>query len=526
MIRIFLLALLFIGFSSNHLHAQGEGAPDLSFNGAGYWVKDFGFNDNLNAVLIQSDNKIVVTGVALSSAFQGELIVVRLNPDGTPDASFGTGGVFTYTSPAESYGYEIHEMPTGELLIGGISISLNTGYADVLLLRLKANGTLDTDFGNGGTVIHSFTNFDDFLQGMDVQADGKIVVSGTVSDISGFDIFNTPAIMRFTADGDVDTSFGTDGVTRFPAVAIDNELNSCRVLPDGKIVASGHYMNTFTGATDFDILVVKVDEQGTPDAGFGTEGKVTTAIYGGIDDAFGMDIDAEGRIVVGGFTTQPVTLSFDLAILRYLPNGELDTNFGENGFVLYDNTPYDVCNDLAIQPDGKIVAVGGTGDFLFPKKFAVWRYLSDGSADTSFGIDGLATLEIFQDSNHEFNGVALQGDGKIVAAGKALDLNNDVVVARFDVHTSATQQPSTLAPAEWVYPNPAVGEVHFQLPVDRNWNESVIRIYDMQGRQRAAFPVTAARTDAVLNVEPGVYTYRIFTNEQVFAGKVLVAKQD
>ncbi|MBL7781975.1 MAG: T9SS type A sorting domain-containing protein [Saprospiraceae bacterium] len=524
--RLFLLALLFAGLSSNLLHAQGEGVPDLSFNSAGYWVKDFGFNDNLNKVFIQSDNKIVVTGVALSSAFQGELIVVRLNPDGTPDASFGTGGVFTYTSPAESYGYEIYELPTGELLIGGISISLNTGYADILLLRLKSDGTLDTDFGNGGSVVHSFTNFDDFLQGMDVQADGKIVVSGTVSDISGFDIFNTPAIMRFSADGEVDTSFGTDGVTRFPAVAIDNELNACRVLPDGKIVAAGHYMNAFTGATDFDILVVKVDDQGIPDAGFGTDGKVTTAIYGGIDDAFGMDIDAEGRIVVGGFTTQPVTLSFDLAILRYMPDGELDTNFGENGFVLYDNTPYDVCNDLAIQPDGKIVAVGGTGDFLFPKKFAVWRYLNDGSTDTSFGTDGLATLEIFQDSNHEFNSVALQPDGKIVAAGKALDLNNEVVVARFDVHTSATQQPATQAPAEWVYPNPTGGNVRFQLPAQSNWNASTIRIYDMQGKQRAVFPVNSMRTDVDLKVEPGMYTYRIFTSEQVFFGKLLVTTQD
>ena len=79
---------------------------------------------------------------------------------------------------------------------------------------------------------------------------------------------------------------------------------------------------------------------------------------------------------------------------------------------------------------------------------------------------------------------------------------------------------------EWVYPNPAVGEVHFQLPVDRNWNESVIRIYDMQGRQRAELTVKAARTDVALNMEPGMYTYRIFTADQVFAGKLMLANQD
>lgn len=522
--RFFSCFLTLFCLFSFHLQAQNDGTPDVTFNQTGYWVKDFGFHDNLTTLLVQSDGKIVYTGTALSPAFQGSLIVGRLNSDGTTDESFGEGGIFTYDSNGETYGYALHELPDGSLLIGGVQISLNTGYGDILLIKLNPDGSLEHNFGDGGSIVHSFTDYDDFLQAMAVQADGKIVVSGTVSDVSGFDIFNTPAILRFTADGDVDTGFGTAGVTRFPAVAIDNELTSCKILSDGKIVAAGHYQNVFTGATDFDILVVKVDENGTPDADFGTSGQVITPVYGGIDDAFGMDVDPEGRIVVGGFATAPVTLTFDMVLMRYLANGELDDSFGGDGFVIYDNTPYDVCNDLIIHPDGKIIAVGGTGEFLAPKKFAVWRYLSDGTPDTEFGIDGLATLEVFPESGHEFNGVALQSDGKIVAAGKALDQNNEAVVARFDIRTSATYNAVNKAPAEWLFPNPSNGEVHFRLDPSIDWDQSVIRILDMHGKLSAEIPVRQAATDAHLALEPGMFSYQIQNSGRMFVGRLVILR--
>lgn len=515
----FLFFVLILPF--RHALSQGAGVPDPTFNGNGYWLKDYGFNDNLTAVQVLPNQKIVVTGVALSPVFQGNLIVARLNPDGTPDTTFGNNGTFQLAlSSAETYGYAVRALPDGKLMVGGVAISLNTGYSDVLLLRLDDHGNMDQTFGSNGITVHNFTDFDDFLQDMQVQPDGKIVVSGTVSEISGFDLFNTPAIMRFTADGQLDPGFGEDGLRRFPAVAGDNELTTCMILPDGGILASGHYQNVFTGASDFDLFMVKVDQNGTPDTQFGTDGRVIMPVYGGIDDAFGMDIDQEGRIVLGGFTTQPVTLTFDMVLARFLPNGTIDATFGENGLVLYDNTPYDVCNDVVIQPDGKIIALGGTGDFLFPKSFAIWRYLPDGSPDIGFGTNGLATYEVFQGSNHEFNAVTLQEDGKIVAAGKALNLNNDAIVMRFEAGTSTVNEAILSAPPAWIAPQPAAECLRVQVDHTVDMNNASLRIFNLTGQLVATTPLVNGR--AAVPLAPGLYTFHIQTPNRIFTGKAVV----
>lgn len=519
-----LIALLIFGLSTNP-YAQSPGDLDPSFNSTGYYVTDFGFHDNANHILVQPDQKIVVTGVALTTAYMGVLKVLRLNTDGTLDAGFADGGVFTYSPPSsETYGVISQMTPGGKIVVGGIYYNTNTYTADFLLLRLDENGGLDPSFGNGGVVIYPPSTYDDFVQSMAIRDDGKIIVAGTVSEVVGFDIFNTPCIARFTEDGQIDPTFGDGGMTKFAAVYIDNELTSCMIQDDGKIVASGHYNAQFTGATDFDILVVRVDENGVPDAGFGTDGMVLTPIYGGIDDAFGMDIDNDGNIVVSGFTTVPVTYEFDMVVVKYLPNGALDNTFGDAGKVIFNSQAYDVANDVKIQSDNKIVVVGSVGGaMLDPKDFAVWRYLPDGTPDVTFGTNGLVTTSIFPSAVHEFNSVALQSDARIVACGKAQGANNDLAVVRYYPGPITGINDPTDKNTMVVSPNPSGGR--FVFTTDEGFaNETRLRIFNFSGQEVYQQMVSNPVFEIILEIPDGVYFYEIENSHRTFKGKLVICQ--
>jgi len=390
--------------------------------------------------------------VALTASFAGELKVIRLLTDGTPDSAFGTNSVFSILIGNETYGYESFVQPDGKIIVAGITYDANY-YADWLLLRLDSTGVIDSSFGTNGITMVDFYTRDDLAQAVTLQADGKIVVSGTITDTVNY--YNNPTIVRFTADGIIDSTFGVNGVATIPAIDIDNELTIIAVQADGKIVAAGHYSKVFTGSMDFDILVIRVDANGVPDATFGTNGVVKTSINGGIDDSFGMELDAAQNIIVAGFTTLPVTLTLDMVLVKYDSSGTPDPNFGTAGIVTFNNSDEDVAYDLKIQPDNKIVVGGSSGlSFTGPRDIAIWRYLTDGTPDNTFGANGFVTTAIgpdFQDANS----IVLQADGKIVAAGRANNgSQNDIAVVRYLNDLSSAVEEMMSNGMFSVFPNP------------------------------------------------------------------------
>ena len=284
----FTIALSTVLLIANHAFGQLAGDLDLNFNGNGYVTHDFGFQDNASGVVMQADQKIIVTGTALSPSFMGTLKIMRLNQDGSIDSAFADNGVFSFSVTAETYGVESFVRDDGKIVVGGLA-AYNYGYYDILLLRINADGSIDSTFGTNGYTIINYSTRDDLTQAITEQPDGKIVVSGTIMDTTVFK--NIPTLLRFNEDGIIDSTFGNNGLMQFPVAEPDNELSSVMVQADGKILASGHYQNVFTGATDFDILMVRTDSSGMPDTAFGTNGMVTTSVNGGIDDAFGMAID-------------------------------------------------------------------------------------------------------------------------------------------------------------------------------------------------------------------------------------------
>ena len=354
------------------LHGM-DGSLDRSF-GAGA-----GFVNSLAGVAfaigIQIDGKIVAMGTNTA----GYIITVRYNTNGTIDKTFGTDGIVTDATGI--FASSLIIQPDGKIIIGGN----DTAYQSFQLIRYNPNGTLDTTFGSGGVVIGPngtgevmalqtdskiilagsnnntglfevvrYTpngNIDvifqsgpnEFSTGITIQSDGKIIVAG---NSSVFDL----RLVRYNTDGTLDSSF-------VAGVAPSGIWGPMVLQPDGKIIAVGNsFMQTLEAA--------RFNTDGSVDATFG--GGVISGPIGLANDIV---LQADGKsVIVGG----PTSDGPDFQLVRYTATGLLDATFGSGGIV--QAPAGNVAFSSALQADGKIVAVGSdTATFML---FQVARYLN------------------------------------------------------------------------------------------------------------------------------------------------------
>jgi uncharacterized delta-60 repeat protein len=223
------------------------------------------------------------------------------------------------------------------------------------------------------------------------------------------------------APGDLDVAFGSGGIIRTAIGNSNDYANSVAIQPDGKIVVVG---NAYNGA-NYDFGLVRYMPDGSLDSAFGTGGKVTTAVDSGEDKGNSVAIQSDGKIIVAGSSHNGTKKSF--ALVRYFSNGMVDTGFGTNGKAITDiGSSSAIAYSVALQPDGKIIAAGESstsGHY----NFALARYMPDGSLDSGFGTNGSVTTS-FGSSTSTGWSLALQPDGKIVVAG---EYSNAVALARY-----------------------------------------------------------------------------------------------
>jgi uncharacterized delta-60 repeat protein len=234
-----------------------------------------------------------------------------------------------------------------------------------------------------------------------------------------------------TRSGTLDASFGTGGQVTTDFAGAGDGVGGIAVQPDGKLVAAG--AATINWQADF--TLARYNSNGTLDTGFGTGGKVTTDFGGIYEGARSVALQGDGRIVVAGGSALGFYDNFALA--RYLSDGTLDTSFGTGGKVITSfGEVSSEASSVAVQPDGKIVAAGyanidGNGDF------ALVRYNSNGTLDTTFGTGGKVITDfgfLQQGYSYAFGySVAVQLDGKIVVAGVAyIGPGRDFALARYN----------------------------------------------------------------------------------------------
>lgn len=346
---------------------------------------------------------------------------------GSPDAGFGTGGKVTTAIGTVSKIRAMAIQADGKIVVAGLS---HTGSnKDFGVVRYNTDGSLDNSFDLDGKVVTAIGagNADDIALCMAIQSDGKIVVAGYTFNGGGDDF----SMVRYNTDGSLDNSFDGDGklITSFGA-SNNAEINAITIQPDGKIVVAGR---AYSGTND-DFALARYNTNGSLDNSFDGDGKLLTPIGLFGDVANAVVIQPDGKIVAAGLTSTIGNLDFALA--RYNSNGTLDNSFDGDGIIITPVGPSsDVINAIALQADGKIVVAGSSSNGS-DNDFALARYNTDGSPDNSFDGDGKQTIA-FGSSGDVAYAVAMQADGKIVAAGySSSPSNDDFAVARFNSNGS------------------------------------------------------------------------------------------
>jgi uncharacterized delta-60 repeat protein len=403
------------------------GALDSTFGGDGRVTTDLtNHGDFAGAIAIQTDGKIVVAGGAAFDSRNPRFGLARYNMDGTLDSSFGGDGrVTTDFTRREDAAYGVLIQPDGKVVAAG-DAGYGTGNSRFAVARYNTDGTLDPTFSGDGRVMTQFTRHDDPVAGLAIQADGKIVVSGGVA----FDGHNPNfALARYNTDGTLDTAFGGDGKVVTDFGRNDDYSLAVVVQADGSLVAGG-FSAASRSSGRARLALARYHDDGSLDTAFGGDGKVITDFTRWDDSVQNLALQPDGKIVAVG-TAGFGSANSKFALARYNTDGTLDVSLGGDGKVAIDITPgYDSGRDVALQPDGKIVEGGyGSGH---GGRLAVARFNADGSPDVAFGSDGKAMTNFTSKSDFAL-GLARQTDGNLVLAGGSGwgGSNPKVALARF-----------------------------------------------------------------------------------------------
>jgi len=330
---------------------------------------------------------------------------------GALDMSFGNGG--KVITDVGGFPISLVKLQAdGKIIVGGTSDS-------IFLVRHNENGTLDLSFGKDGI---SKLPLDASLSGMQISTDNKIIIIGT----SYLNSPDKPILIHCTSNGKLDSSFGDNGKVILNLI---HPPSGALFQPDGKILL-------YNNKTYADFIIMRLNDDGSMDNSFGSNGKVITDLGGNKTDDFlsKIALQNDAKIVAVGTTTVSATEGNDFALVRYNSNGTLDSTFGNGGIVINDISFWDKWTNLAIQPDGKIVVCGNVNVIPGKTSFIVARYNINGILDSTFGDEGILIADFRANNSDIVNSVILQPDGKIIVGGGTSETpwNENFALARIN----------------------------------------------------------------------------------------------
>ena len=377
-------------------------------------------NNGATAVALQADKKMVVAG-SVQEGNVYKICLVRYKQNGDVDSSFGKQGIDTFRAtkilPAPYQGASLRSIAVqsdGKIIVAGTAwyVSGVNYLSNVLLIRFTQSGTIDSSFGENGTVrtnINSSTGLSvDEANAVKIQTDGKIIIAGQSYDY----IQHKFLIIRYNIDGSLDNSFGNTGIVLQAIDTRDDEAFALAIQNTGKIIVAGeaYYVNT-----NYSIALVRYNVNGTIDKSFGKSGIVTTNLSAGDDIAKAIAIQDSSKIIITGSTLDNSSQQTDGYCLRYNNDGRIDSVFGNNkGLVRIDVAgKNDELNNVLLS-NNKIV-LSGTATVNDTSEYLCVRLLSNGKTDSSFANNGIETTSFYNQGDGS-NGLIVSNN-KIVLAG-------------------------------------------------------------------------------------------------------------
>ncbi len=372
--------------------------------------------------------------------------LVRLNSDGSYDSTFGVDGVVSTSLSnvfiATSSGLTLQS--DGKIVVVGSAVPQGTpGESHWVVARYLPDGNLDTSFGTDGILQESLTTgFADVARDVVQLADGRLVVGG-VRGISTSD--TSYALICYLPDGTRDTSFGVNGLATYNTIPdYYDSVHDVALQPDGKILVVG------TGNSLTNMGVVRFNPDGSLDDTFGQDGFVTHSPETYFGMAESVVVQPDGKIVIGGRTLNHDASIADLVVFRLTADGDKDTSFSGNGFDIVKLDlfrPGIMTCAVTLQEDGKILLAGsgkvvGVNGRQTPM---LVRYLSNGTRDQTFGLNGInnttSTNAFFAQTGASIMSVAWQPDGRLLALAASY---HGAYILRFGANDGMTAASDTL----------------------------------------------------------------------------------
>lgn len=372
---------------------------DLSFGSGGKVSTTVGGGGEGQAVVIQPTGAIVTAGSRNPTGLASDFALTRHDAAGKLDPSFGNGGItVTDLGGADDEAFDAASLPDNGIVAVGRTDARGVQKTDFGVVRYLPDGTLNQNFGNGGIVTTPFFGKGAAANAVAVQPDGKIVVAGFAIAANGVD--EDFAVARYNPDGSLDDNFGAHGVSTTDLGTENDDATGMAIQSDGKIVLAGNAAE--------DVGLVRLLPNGSLDPTFGNLGKSVTKIGFGAD-VNGVALDSGGGILIAG-STVGAKLNQDFLLAGFRADGTLNLGFGKFGFVTTDfGSGDDFAEDLTVDANGNIVLVGRASSNTITD-LALARYDAGGNGGPLVTADFHGRGEFGQD-------VAIDAQGRIVAAG-------------------------------------------------------------------------------------------------------------
>ena len=386
---------------------------DPSFGTSGKVILDLGADTSsyANAMLLLPDGKFLLAGRSTPSGQSQTAIILRLNSDGTIDTTFGSDGIVSFSWGQFSEIYDLARQSNGNI----VAIGSDGAYAvSMLVIRLDSEGALDSGFGDQG--VASISPESPMIPvSVAIQTNNRIVVAArkTVGS-DGLTIF------QLLENGTLDNTFGTntpaDGFATAPVTGTD-AASAITLQSDGKIVVVGTTnADSFQSSTQ-DFAVARFNSNGTLDTDLDADGMTVVDIAGRSDLASAVLIQpTDGKIVIAG-SAYMTSSRTDCAMVRLNPDGSPDTGFDSDGIATYYMYGLSSCESLSYQPDGSFIGAGVFAPSI-SRYFMVTHIKANGQPDLAFNnglgfqYEGFTLNRAFEHAH------VVQSDGRIILAGE------------------------------------------------------------------------------------------------------------